>query len=483
MKNKPVVRWSVKYVMVSVLVVLNLWFLFECVLYAQSKGYSWQRAWLVNVIINLCVDVLFNNVTEVLLLHYLIPSSINAEAASISGILEELVNRIYMDGGGRHDPDSFSAPEYFFVSVAVARRMPELLESVFVRSYVNHFPQKKLLSELDRLEADAQMEQQQQKERMQRRMIGGFATTMAVALIWLLQYLGSNHMLVQRLILHIAQPLVVGAITIVITSLASTAANAIGLGLAVGSILVVGLWWLLTSPRCRSKFTPRGKVTRRRCFPVPVAVSKEVETRDTSERQLQQMDAEANIESHSVLIGAQTGELHLAPEAASDDDERENERRGRGRGRRGTRSKKKMLKALRKISNEGVEGSNQNDGEKEGGCDKREDEWNGSAGVLLPSKVVRWKQKKRVDSEESDRRDEDGGNEDEEEEVSGGVKAGVQVKDDDSMCSDTPLNRWLEELEADSDIHSDSDDSDSDSDSSMLLKILATTSRKKDSVF
>jgi hypothetical protein len=275
MRSKPVVRWSVKCATVIMLVLLNLGFLYECLLYGNSKGHSWQRAWLVNVIINIAVDVLFNNVTEVVVLHYLIPSSISAEAASVASILEALVASIYVDEE-QQQQEVFSAPDFFFLSVQVAKQMPSLLESVFVQSYTNPYPQTKLLQELHQARelviTNSILQQQQVQEQYRRQvpLLKAVAGWMSVGMIWLLQCMGVNSMFVQKLLLHTVQPLVIGGFTISIAVLTHNTFVALGMLLGMSSILAAVLWWAATLMRGQQKMKMSGQRRRERVEVVQV---------------------------------------------------------------------------------------------------------------------------------------------------------------------------------------------------------------------
>ncbi len=271
------VRWSVKCLTISLLVLFNLWALFECLLYANYKGKAWQQAWLLNVIINIIVDICFNNVTEVIFLHYFIPRSIVAEASSIQMTLRSVVESIYAEEEEEEEEDDlnnstdtsalvprnkiFSAPEYLFVSVQVAKLLPGLLESVLVRCYRSPFPQEKVLRDVRRaetLDLDEKNDNEDGGEgrRLNNSSQNGFlssATSLATTavkfitalIIFTFQYIGSFSMLTQKLILHFIQPMIVGGISIAMIFMTSTSAIAIAATVVVLGIVSLWHWELI----------------------------------------------------------------------------------------------------------------------------------------------------------------------------------------------------------------------------------------------
>jgi hypothetical protein len=70
-----VVTWGFKCVLLSVLMSVNAYFIFTCMLYAMDKGPAWQHRWLVASVINLFVDMGFKQINVTLVLHYMIPVS------------------------------------------------------------------------------------------------------------------------------------------------------------------------------------------------------------------------------------------------------------------------------------------------------------------------------------------------------------------------------------------------------------------------
>jgi hypothetical protein len=136
-----VVSWTMKCLAVSAVFMMNLYFLFTILLYAGTKGYEWQTAWMFTFMINIIVDVLFTSVIVAFVIHYWIPDHVSGKAANIRNILLDVVHNIF-DNKNFNDQNKFkfSSTDYYFVSSRVAADHPELSESVLLSAYRNPLP-------------------------------------------------------------------------------------------------------------------------------------------------------------------------------------------------------------------------------------------------------------------------------------------------------------------------------------------------------
>jgi hypothetical protein len=149
LKHKYILTWSIKCLTFVGLCILNLYFVFACMLYGKDKGLNWQRGWLSTCIVNIFVDVFINSVTVAAVLHFFVPNLIVDKARNIKHIVTDIVHDLCsanaqtnQQGGDTQEPHTFSAAAYFFVSAHVARAFPDLLESRIVLAYKSLFLSK-----------------------------------------------------------------------------------------------------------------------------------------------------------------------------------------------------------------------------------------------------------------------------------------------------------------------------------------------------
>jgi len=142
---------SFKGIALAVLVLINLFFIFSCMLYGKAKGPAWQKSWVGACFVNLCMNIFLREVNIALVVHYLVPESIfeqtgKAKAALMAAIhtychenklqevleLEEIVE---WDDNHNLFGDGEPLSGVLFVSAHVARAFPTLMESSLVLSY------------------------------------------------------------------------------------------------------------------------------------------------------------------------------------------------------------------------------------------------------------------------------------------------------------------------------------------------------------
>lgn len=66
-EHRLVVSWGVKCLALSVLILMNMFFIFVCMLYGNDKGVEWQMGWLYASIINILVDITIRQVSLTIL--------------------------------------------------------------------------------------------------------------------------------------------------------------------------------------------------------------------------------------------------------------------------------------------------------------------------------------------------------------------------------------------------------------------------------
>ena len=83
LKAKRVVSIYLKIVMISFMVLLNIFFVYLSMLYSSDKGYDWQVRWLITFISNFGIEITFNCMSEAYILKYLVPTSIDKKIGTL----------------------------------------------------------------------------------------------------------------------------------------------------------------------------------------------------------------------------------------------------------------------------------------------------------------------------------------------------------------------------------------------------------------
>jgi hypothetical protein len=139
-RAKFVLTWGIKCITFSCLLILNLYFIFSCMLYGMDKGSKWQRGWVYTCMVNLFVDIFINQVTIAGVIHYWVPNLIVDKARHVKLTITRIIHEVCKVGSGQASsaPDAergdnkFSVTNFYFVSAHIARAFPNLLESKIV---------------------------------------------------------------------------------------------------------------------------------------------------------------------------------------------------------------------------------------------------------------------------------------------------------------------------------------------------------------
>ena len=125
-----VVSQSVKALAWAVVVVINLFFIYFSMIRGMQRGYAWQQYFLMACVIQFLIEILLYETSECAIVHFFIPN-LAAIQQAIQRVCSSAsdVSTIILD-----------APRYLFVSTNVAKRFPNLLESVIVLSYHSYCP-------------------------------------------------------------------------------------------------------------------------------------------------------------------------------------------------------------------------------------------------------------------------------------------------------------------------------------------------------
>lgn len=195
-----VTRFSKAMAMLA-LFCMNFVFIYYTVLRGFVKGIGWQRSFLAGCIVQFVVEILLNETVECLWVNFLVPDLVSSEVNAVSDLLRLTVEKLCCskDFDQRHFLDT---PKYLFVSTNVAKKYPNLLESMIVNSYQNHLPGE--LSKKWHFGSVGRINRP-----------GGFrGFFLSLPLIAVLQFIGASPFVFQRIIIRLIQPWILTALTL-----------------------------------------------------------------------------------------------------------------------------------------------------------------------------------------------------------------------------------------------------------------------------
>jgi hypothetical protein len=145
--SRVVVEWH-KYFAAAALLALNAFFIYFVMIKGVQKGRDWQVQYVACCLIQVGVDILLFETVECAWLNFLVPQYVHEEVASAAEKLRSLTQRI---AGLRTDIEEakpeqkltkffLDAPTHLFVSTKLAKKKPQLLESMIVGGYRHHLP-------------------------------------------------------------------------------------------------------------------------------------------------------------------------------------------------------------------------------------------------------------------------------------------------------------------------------------------------------
>ena len=151
-KIVPLWLWRLSFAALLCAVVFMIYVL---MIYAQSKGEAWRRAWLIASLLTSFIMVVFEMTIECLILSYAIPNTIGNDVRSIQFKLRQCISRVSGSCGNSPSStqgslgamDEFSASHFLYKSHFMALQYPHLPESQLVLAYKDIFPRTHGISE------------------------------------------------------------------------------------------------------------------------------------------------------------------------------------------------------------------------------------------------------------------------------------------------------------------------------------------------
>jgi hypothetical protein len=145
--TRVVVGWQ-KALAAVVLLALNAFFIYFVMVKGVQKGRDWQVQYVACCLVQVGVDVLLFETVECAWLNFLVPQYVHEEVANAAEKVRSLTQRV---AGLRADIEEalpeqevtkffLNAPAHLFVSTKLAKKKPQLLESMIVGSYRHHLP-------------------------------------------------------------------------------------------------------------------------------------------------------------------------------------------------------------------------------------------------------------------------------------------------------------------------------------------------------
>jgi hypothetical protein len=201
-EHTTVVSRSTKYLAVAALVLLNVFFVYYAMLTGFRRGLSWQRMYLVACIIQFVVEIFLFETMECVWIHCVIPALVSDEVRTVGDSVVEVVEQL-CDGSFPEATKYLNAPDYLFVSTNVAKKFPDLMESLLVQAYSSHVP-----GELAKV-----WQAGGTTARSRRRGVRNIA--LAASVITALQVMGTAPFIVHRMFIRFLQPFVFTGIVLI----------------------------------------------------------------------------------------------------------------------------------------------------------------------------------------------------------------------------------------------------------------------------
>jgi hypothetical protein len=277
-----VVTPQVKIVAWIMVVMLNFFFIFFSLLRGIERGTEWQKLFAVACVLQFIVEIVFYETTECAIVNFLIPDLVKREVVAVGDALTHTISKVcdakYGPSGEglvAVDHDSpvstprivsprmatmnadnlcLDAPQYFFVSQGVAKKFPNLVESVIVQSYHTYSPgelSKKWVKRFVRREDDTTHEEiVEESNPVQKCLMKscpwafntsafptfnriGLSFGVSFVLIQLLIRFGASSPRLQRIVIHSVQPMVFAVVIMIIMFIGNNPAYLALIGIVV----------------------------------------------------------------------------------------------------------------------------------------------------------------------------------------------------------------------------------------------------------
>ena len=238
-EHTKVVSRTTKRLAVAALVLMNAFFVYYAMLTGFRRGLSWQRMFLAACIVQFFVEIFLFETMECVWINCMVPALVSDEVRGVGDSIIEVVQQLCASSGS--DPELFlNAPDYLFVSTNVAKKFPQLMESILVLAYFTHLP-----GELSKTWQVGSIARWKRRRSWQN-------TTLLAATLTGLQYLGTAPFILHRMFVRFLQPFVLSGLVLLYRLIIS---DPVLLGCACGVLVLVGLalwYWTRRSSHLQS---------------------------------------------------------------------------------------------------------------------------------------------------------------------------------------------------------------------------------------
>jgi hypothetical protein len=179
---------------------INSFFVFFSVLKTSQGTQQWQHQYVMACVAQFIIEVLIFQSINVIWVHWVIPRLIQREVTVVVNSLKSLIATSLANPVDWQQP--LDTTDHFFVSKAIARKYPHLLESAIVLSFHSYFPPGRMSNHWGR-SRDAVLNRK--RDRALSLFLRALSVTMVV--IGLLQFVGTLNMNVQNFIMSLVLPI------------------------------------------------------------------------------------------------------------------------------------------------------------------------------------------------------------------------------------------------------------------------------------
>jgi hypothetical protein len=245
-------------------ILLNCCFIFFTMLRGLQRGDTWQRLYAIACLLQLVVEVIFYETTECIVMNFLIPDLVRKEVQSVGFSLRQTIQKISSSSlTSSKLCGVLDAPSYLFVSTSVAhhslssshclllprlallcsslsnvrnvaKHFPNSLSSLIVRSY--HTPSPGEIARKWKTSSSTYSAWSTASSRSNHRRMRRFVLT--TFLFTALQRLGSLSPSLQRVFIHLVQPISLGGLFYVGVLLTAHPLSFIGVGALLVALIV-----------------------------------------------------------------------------------------------------------------------------------------------------------------------------------------------------------------------------------------------------
>ena len=220
-KHRWVVTQNAKTLAWLVVILMNLFFVYFCIISGMTREFGWQRGYVLACLLQLVIEVLVYETSECMWVHYGLPRLVSDDVDAIIRGLNHTIDAAF--SSANHAAQALDMPSYFFVSTLLAEQLPLVLESSIVLSYHSKNPPP----------GGVHYRWQKGKAR-KNSLISRLGATAVLTSI--LQAIASSNIRVQKMVLHTLQPI---AVSFIFVAWAYMSRNVIYLVVAIVLVLLI----------------------------------------------------------------------------------------------------------------------------------------------------------------------------------------------------------------------------------------------------